>query len=428
MLLPWQVFTFIVVPMGLWNSAAVGCLSLLYGVLLSGILTALSWERSAAWRAFCVVCWMAALLGFGLSVAVIQNYPLPGDGTLNQTALVIVLAAELGLFVLVVALGVVLPLCGCGIIGSSADFAKREGWGWEPKAVRSMELGWDCSFGALTRSADDFPERVTHDLLMHRAYWSGEPAVDYIFWVAQEHLYLSCVLCHPAAPFSKAERILVAAIVSCLVVFPVACLEVCVESPLVRTAAAAVLVTAPRNLLKAALRKVVVAPGLHEDKRLASHGSKLRRLVRKHVTRKGQMAFDLTATKAHRQHKAKRSVVFFAIVVCFTVSVCVICSDIIEQRSDTPLKTALNDASVGLLFGFVIELIMHLVFHARAADGSRPRALYVGVFNRWWMERKEYGKLKPPRGPADSFKTPYEMWVDVLSIVLAGASHGDGGS
>lgn len=304
---------------------------------------------------------------------------------------------------LVLALGWLLPLCGCRLIGSSAAFSEEQGWGWEPKAARNMHFGFDLVHQS--KGEEDCrqhpPLRVAHDMLYHRAYWSGEPALDYAYQVANNHIWLGCLFAHPGHPFSRAERIFVLAIVSLLVVFPLGLLSVVLGEGLPRTLCAAALVTLPRNVLKGKLLQLVVEPEAIEEEAMHRVGPKFKRLVMKHFTRKSRQRLYNTVINVRKESAGQSASLFCLSVGLATVSICFFCSEGIRILKPAGLTVSyvLLCSMDGLLFGFVLELLFQLCITSRVAwtVGSqvrRPRGFFFGFFHRWWTERTEYGNLQ----------------------------------
>lgn len=416
--LPLIVFSMCFLSFSVFNSVVVGILSALYGTAIAGILTYLSWERSRAWRGFCLVLWLVVVLALGLGIACGRSFPRV-DGSSNDRALIVSIAILMGLTLVSRVVGEALPNLGWGIVGSSATFAagpveEGRGWGWEPLAAQNMRLGWDA--------CEEAPDRVIHDLLFKRGYWSGEPAVDYLFFLAQEHLYMSCFLCHPWHPFGKFLRCIVAAIVSCLIVWPVALMAEIVQNAPLRLVLTIILVTAPRNLLKASLRKIAVAPQMLKVKDEASiRGGKFRHLVRKHITQKKIKQFDAVVMETRQAYTTQKLIAFVFFSVCLTGCVIHYCTKEIKRHSQRPLYECLKESSVGLLFAFSLELLIQLIFTARQADGPRRKMLFCGFFHRWWVERCDYGKLRHiDKLDHDDKPTFFEMVKDAISMAVEG--------
>jgi len=410
--LPWFLFTICLLPLGVWNQLVVSVLALAYALTLSCILAVLSWSRSTAWLSFSMFCGVAAVAGFCM-------------GLYSSGLYILVCLATLLVLAGAASLGCLLPRLGCGIIGSSASVAELQGWGWEPKAVVNMGLGlgWDgWDLERLTQQPQEYPERVRHDLLKHRAYWSGEPALDYAHFLSQEHMFVSCFLAHPAAPISRFERVLVCCIVSCLIVFPVAWMGVTLhEQPLLRLCATAVLVTVPRNALKFLVLRAAATPEALRDDERARWGPKLRRLVMKHFTRRGRASVRVHSKLAEFKSLQSESqeVRLFMMVSVFTACVCYACAVGISAVAN--LQEELSRGFVGVLYCFVLELIFQLLIRARPDNGPKRAALFVGFFDQWWRERTEYGSLKPSGTVFPMEPTGWEFLRATIRATLIGA-------
>lgn len=404
LLLPWLVFAMSFSAGALMDTLVVAFLCLLYGMLLSSLIMLLSWRRSLAWRVYSLVCFTSALLGWvGGSLSYFQ-FPPPASLLPSLGGIMVCLSVLPAMLALAVALGMLLPRGGRCLIGSSAPFAEEHGWGWEPKAMQNMHAGCDFYYTEpLPEIAEDWrqdpPKRVTHDLLYHRTYWSGEPALDYAYYVANNHLWLGCLFAHPGHPFSRNERIFVLLIVSLLVVFPLAALSTVLENGPLKTIIAGLLVTLPRNMLKGRLLEQVVKPDALEEEARFRIGPKFQRLVFKHFTRKSQTKLYSAATSIRVNNAEQSASTFFAVVAALTAMICIGCVEIIRSSQGPSWSYVVLSNMDGLVFGFVLELIFQLCLTAReawtvGAHIRHPRRIFAGFFHRWHCERLEYGSLQ----------------------------------
>lgn len=274
----------------------------------------------------------------------------------------------------------------------------------------------------LAHTPHDYPERVRHDLLKHRAYWSGEPALDYAHFISQEHMFVSCFLAHPAAPISRLERVLVCFIVSSLIVFPVAWMGVTLRTqPVLRLCMTAVLVTVPRNALKFMVLRAAASPEALLDDERATWGPKFRRLVMKHFTRQGRASVQVHRKVAELKAMQEESqeVKLFMFVLVLTACVCYACA--IRISAVANLELELRKSFVGVLYCFVLELIFQLLIRARPDNGPKRAALFVGFFDQWWVERSEYGSLRPAGRVFSLEPTNWEFLRATIRATLIGA-------
>jgi len=258
----------------------------------------------------------------------------------------------------------------------------------------------------------DFPEQVSFDLLRKRAYWSGEPALDYVFHMANDHTFIGVLLAHPAHPYEKYERFLVLAIVCVFIVFPVAAFETMFESHILRCIVILILVTAPRNLLRMYLKRIVIAGDeiLHKD-------FQQRKLAERHVDQDVQQlasSQSLPEASTGSQGRSRRSlttrwrqaalqtrvtqafcweVVFFAGLILLAILVIVLCCLFVQAHAKDP-NEALLEGTTGLGWAFVLELIFDQFIAHRSSDKLRDleERWFVGFFHRWRQERDEYVK------------------------------------
>lgn len=418
--LMWMMSAMCMLPNAMMADKLVAHIALLYSLALSCVITCLSWQRSRTWQVYSLFCFLSA--GFGMYVGQYawDNFPPHHNrahAAVNGRAVALCIVVLYASLVCALILGAFLPAWGYGVIGSSASFAEERGWGWEPLAMQHMDFGCDwCGGGKdeLRHAQDLCPERVKHDLLYHRAYWSGEPALDYVFNIANEHLFLGCLFCHPASNFTKSDRVFVMVTILVLVVFPVAAFTVWLANlPLLRTLLQALIVTLPRNLIKSELRKMSVHSHLVKEERDEALGSKFKRLVMKHFTKRTTMRHHDEQTLQYQEEAAGSTAYFKSIVVFITMVICYISylvihlrdedlehldglqeSMIIDGRAITTLGILLDNLD-GLVFAFTLEPVIMMVHAMRTEDGPRKRGWFVGFFGQWWHERNEFGRLRP---------------------------------
>jgi len=409
LLLPWLFCALGLCSFG-WGSTFLGVLAFFYGLGVTAALTAFSLGRGVCWAYYCLLCGLSSAFGLLFGVCLRGGRPAwPVIWTL--------------LFYLLVTLSIsrTLPVLGCSLIGSSAAFAEKHGWGWHQLAAAQMHFSFGVDFWEgieLPPEGSVTAGQVGLDLLRHRCYWSGEPALDYVFFVANEHTFLGCFFAHPAHPYEKHERVLVAFISSMLVVFPVAAATVIIKSEFLRGVILLLAVTVPRQLLKLYLKRIVIA----DEEILQQHQQQqqpppqqppaLRPEVSQPLAR-FQAAAQATmkcstssprdaAAKSWREASARLraqraywyAVAFFTGCLVFTAVVCILACAFIKARSGRPAAVVLAESCNGLLWAFVLEFIFNALLVYRPKDKARELEAkwYLGFFHRWRRERDDYAK------------------------------------
>jgi len=413
LLLPWLIFAVILCTLSLGSPLLLCVLAALYGLSLSGALAYFSAGRGSPWMLFSAICGIASVAGIVLG-ATLRTEGRRAGGTI---------AALFICLLLVLALSRALPALRCRLVGSSASFAERQGWGWNPTAAAKMAFG--CGgrsvADALMEDREGYPEKVSLDLLRHRCYWSGEPGYDYIFHLANEHSFLGCALAHPANPFEKFERMLVLLIISFLIVFPVAAFSCGVHNPVLRAILVLLLVTIPRNLLRWYLKRIVIAddeillraePQQQQQQQQqqsapqqlaeASQTPERRAAGRWQAAVKSSMRERLSVVKTWQEAATKLRVTnalcweaaFFSIGLVFAAVVCLLSCLHVKAHASTPVGIVILESCNGLLWAFVLELIFDLLIAHRPPDRQRnlEEAWFLGFFHRWRQERDEYIK------------------------------------
>jgi len=321
---------------------------------------------------------------------VVRGYSVPsGLAVANVAAALFLVLAALAFFSQLLQL-----VLRRGVVGSSAEFHQQHGWGWHPTVVARMHFGVACADVSDARLEHEevgggqspLQRQVTHRLLRRQCYWSGEPALDYVFHLANSNSFFSCILSHPVHPIGKRERVFILATVCTLIVFPVAAFSVMLGGPL-RAILQLVLVTVPRNVLKRYLLKVVIEEDAIIDRSLNGK-ARWQEVVRNKV-------FRQTCDKQASSHWRRRvndklrtarahmwELVFCTVCTLVTLAVCAACSWCIVASGE-PLHWALLKSCDGLAFANILELILDLVMPCSSIDG----AWQFGFFGQWWRER-----------------------------------------
>eukprot|EP00928_Gymnodinium_smaydae_P088989 TRINITY_DN73006_c0_g1_i1.p1 TRINITY_DN73006_c0_g1~~TRINITY_DN73006_c0_g1_i1.p1 ORF type:complete len:736 (-),score=130.45 TRINITY_DN73006_c0_g1_i1:86-2293(-) len=256
------------------------------------------------------------------------------------------------------------------------ELAKQ--WQWHPGDAAQMEFGFDL-FGKLDPDTPNKQQEVRElqrDLIEDRHYWSGEVLHDYAFYVANTHIFVSVVACHPLHPFTKAERAVVALLTSLLLVFPVAALRASTRgyhwADVVVSALILFMVTIPRNVLKGRLQKAAMAE-------------------------EAQELLDGPADEAPEWKTSSKFVRLFLISFTVVLLVCVASCEIITHNGNN-LMYELWLACQCLGYCFVLSLLFKAImpeWGPAHCEDLRGR-MFLGFFNRWSYERQCY--LRDPRG------------------------------
>mmetsp|Transcript_124955 Transcript_124955/g.388986 ORF Transcript_124955/g.388986 Transcript_124955/m.388986 type:complete len:476 (+) Transcript_124955:87-1514(+) len=422
--LPWLIFAVVLVPFAIGSQWLLCILALLFGLYVSGVLTYLSVVRSGPWAYFSGICCLSVVVGLVLGLVLRTEERLSEEGGRRSLGGAVVLL--LVYLLMVLALSRALPLLGCQIIGSSAAFAERNGWGWNPTAAAVMRFGGDFrSLLEMLTESREFPEQVCSDLLRHRCYWSGEPAFDYAFHVANEHSFLSVLFAHPAHPYEKYERLLVLMLFASLIVFPQAAFSVAVHNKVLRAIVILVLVTAPRNLLRMYLKRIVIADDelvlkdaqeqraqkqqplppevMNQPSAPAKRWQDSAKAVLSERTElrpggaDGKISWREAVVRTRAANAFRWEAVFFA--VGFTLAGLIALSSClyVKAHAKDPLDIVLLESTSGLGWAFVLELVFDQLLNYRPSE-DKHRGLeekwFLGFFHRWRQERDEY--LKRP--------------------------------
>mmetsp|Transcript_160183 Transcript_160183/g.282539 ORF Transcript_160183/g.282539 Transcript_160183/m.282539 type:complete len:425 (+) Transcript_160183:56-1330(+) len=285
----------------------------------------------------------------------------------------------------IIAISWILPRFGVKFIGSSGKIADGEKGIWRPEKAAVMDFGCakdDLTDGSwLTDDSESYAPRLSKNLLSGDCFWSGEFIFDYAFHAANEHIFLGCLFCHPAHPFEKWERLYVLATVCLLIVFPVAAFSVVLSAGILRTVVQAILITAPRNLIKGFLMNAATK---QEAAILAHH---------RQIT-KGPLT--LTEQEKMLLEQGDRELLkIYATTAAVTLMI-VLASCYVIRMSGATVGQTLTDNMDGMMFCFYLDLVFDLVMPHDAKDGVRC----WGFIMRW---RHEVGEYKDAKGIARKF-------------------------
>jgi len=230
---------------------------------------------------------------------------------------------------------------------------------WHPETVDQMRFGIDIT-----------PRRYDRELQLDlhgmRCYWSGEVLYDYVFFVANKHMYLGCLFCHPAHPFSKLERMCVCAIATCLILFPVAAADVAFgQSSAARLICMFVFATVPRNILRLYLVQVS-----QQD-----------------------VVLEVESGQPQREARARRDLqwefAFLGGCVVGTILTCLGCIWYIQSATKRPLDSLITANLDAIAFAFVLEPLLDVLFPL-VGMGAHEGRWTTGFFGRWRAERDAF--------------------------------------
>mmetsp|Transcript_9732 Transcript_9732/g.17139 ORF Transcript_9732/g.17139 Transcript_9732/m.17139 type:complete len:426 (-) Transcript_9732:23-1300(-) len=358
---------------GLNSEWLVSFLSLAYGVALPVLFLALSHGRPGRWQLYNYWCLFSTFLGAGVGGA------LRDKDVFGKRKPIFVMLLVVSYLLSTFFLMKIKDWSGYYLIGSSVHFKEKYGWGWNKKAAAQMLFGIDRSgesgFHLMVDKFKVYPKFVAHGLLHNRCCWSGEPAMDYIFSLANDHSWIGCLFCHPAHPYDRFERIAVLGMLCLLIVFPVAAFTVAFENENLRQIFIILVVTGPRNILKKVLLSVV----LIEDVEI------LRELDKENDE---EIDPEKINRKVEESEEVKRAYlgeeIFFFCTALFTGFVTLFCCLYLRRKGELTGALLLY-SSVGMVYFFVLEFIFHC-FAPRFVHGK----LLWGFFGRWWSERLSF--------------------------------------
>lgn len=264
------------------------------------------------------------------------------------SAIIFVVFALLASLLVIPSLVVVLNLTDLSLMKRESDMVKEMtfGFDWTPRTYsRQIEL----------------------DLLNHRCYWSGEVIYDYAFHLANKHLFIGPLFCHPVHPLAKWERWIVVAITICLLIFPVAAFSAAFgQDSLTRSIIVLVFATAPRNLLKLYLMDVSQADSVLELE--GGDGARNRAKIRQAET---------------------KEYILLTVAAVLTVAICVFCVGFVKSHTADPLAQVLRRNCDGIGFAFVLEIAFDLLIPFWG-DAEYAHQVTLGFFGRWRWERDDY--------------------------------------
>jgi hypothetical protein len=140
-------------------------------------------------------------------------------------------------------------------------FGEDAGPHWHPEKLTFMTFGIDIH-------PKVYPKYIYTDLFYGRTFWVGEPIQDYLFHVANKHVYLSCLFSHPAHPIMKWQRLIMSStIVLCIFFSTAAFTSLLPAYPISRAIFVTVLLAVLGNFLKFALVRYAIEDSVNELER-----------------------------------------------------------------------------------------------------------------------------------------------------------------
>eukprot|EP00929_Paragymnodinium_shiwhaense_P121682 TRINITY_DN94021_c0_g1_i1.p1 TRINITY_DN94021_c0_g1~~TRINITY_DN94021_c0_g1_i1.p1 ORF type:complete len:596 (-),score=79.86 TRINITY_DN94021_c0_g1_i1:93-1808(-) len=342
-------------------SLILGLYAAMNGILMSAVMTFASWQMGHLWRRFGVMCMLSALVSLPVSrlFATLSHRWYAG----------IIAVALYSWFLLTVSL--VLRYFDSGLVGSSADHAA----GWNEKAADLMRYGFSWR-------QRDYPKRLSQDLIYDRKCWSGEPASDYAFYIANHHFYLGCFLAHPAHPFAKESRVCLLLVILQLVVFPTAVFQTMIEQPLARMLVILLIVKLPRSLLKVFMTGYIIDTEREVVGERSTSSEKWQRGARK--------VSAVLSARLHDAVKAKHDaevrfwyLVLSAGALAVATGISIGCWYYLQANAERPNALLLKNLD-SLAFAFVLDMPLLTM------QTSSMFFINVGFFYNWAEEHHDW--------------------------------------
>lgn len=341
-----------------------------YCVVVSMIFLRLSADRGAPWTFYSWLCIFLSIIGAALGAIIRLQYPTE----VEEDTVIVNTTAVAACFIFPVAyfcVAMIVEAMGYTFVGSSEPFmpAGHAGFAfWNPSMEATMSYSWYGKPNVQAIEEQDrghHPRYVERCLLHSRCHWSGEPILDYIYWLANEHAFLGCFFCHPFHPYSKTERCIVALVTVCLIIFPVSICSLTLGSNLLAPLWTLAVVTGPRNLLRWYI------------KRTSTRSDEL------------ELDFGFDETDQEVLSAYMWQVTVNVVVLSFNSAVC-FAACVYIVKSDHDLWKTLLYNSDGVMWAFIMDLAFGIILPKRAVDNEakeRELPLSIGFFGRWCQER-----------------------------------------
>eukprot|EP00971_Amphidinium_carterae_P149803 2969725-Amphidinium_carterae.1 len=237
------------------------------------------------------------------------------------------------------------------------------------KGLLNMEYacGW-CSIFCEPRREKRASAEVIRDLLHKRAYWSGEIAHDWWFYVCNDHDFVGMLLCHPAHPYSKLERVLTFFIISAVTfVMSIALTELLSSSMWSHLAPVIILlfVTLPLKAVVGALKKTFV----RDAEMLLDHGRAQEDVERAHT----------------------QSIILGVVALVLGIIAALMAGRVLNDHNVSKAY-AVRLYFTTELFRAVTQLILELVMPqiVGSSKNKSERRMCIGFVHRWLTEQQGY--------------------------------------
>eukprot|EP00930_Biecheleria_cincta_P088967 TRINITY_DN78219_c0_g1_i1.p1 TRINITY_DN78219_c0_g1~~TRINITY_DN78219_c0_g1_i1.p1 ORF type:complete len:623 (+),score=87.64 TRINITY_DN78219_c0_g1_i1:104-1972(+) len=249
----------------------------------------------------------------------------------------------------------VMKLAGTSLFGREGDDK------WHPEKLDLMGFGFNFQKKL-------YPTYLQADLMYSRSFYTGEVIQDYIFHVANRHVYWSCLLCHPSHPYQKWERLIVAVTISAVVWFSTAAFTAFLGTSLGRTAFVVVMVLFLRNALQLLLMNVAIEASARDLEAKGVIGARTTR--------------DISSVE----------VALLAAYCLGSVAFAIACSGLIGI-SDMSVGSALHSSLDVFGYIYVLDFTADLITPFLGHDAFHGVWTF-GFFGRWRHERDEYESSK----------------------------------
>lgn len=382
-ILPWIIFSLALFFWGLRAPIMLAIITIIYGVIVSTNLLIISWPRNWRWIFFSLGCFMSLWFGLRQGRYVrIQTDDAEDPEIVTWIQIQMCLWRSAAFLLAMLFIGFLLPKINCGLVGSSVTFAEKSGWGWNGRVAQHLVLGGCFSSPSGNEMVEKgmVPRYIAVCLVeKSRVFYSGEPALDYMYDLANTNTVLGCFLCHPVHGYAKMERIGVLLILAPLIVFPCALCRQLFTSPIAQMVVTAIFATIPRKILQAELLRIVEIPDKLElglelsDEELAFADGGLKLGENRHSRSKKHVI----------ENVLRNEIIFFLACFCVVITLGSFTCWFIKYWKEQPLGKNLLEACIGLDAAVVMEPAIRLILPCLSTKS-------IGFFGKWWVESQYY--------------------------------------
>lgn len=245
-----------------------------------------------------------------------------------------------------------LKATGYSLFGRVADSE------WHPEKHELMSFGFNWT-------PRMYPSYVQDDLMYGRAFWSGEVIQDYVFHVANRHVFYSIIFCHPVHPYQRWQRLVVCLTICSVIVSSTAALTTLIgSSSMVRVA----YITITFSVLRIALKYILMSQAIEKSARELDHAQVIGGKNKRSVSQKEVgivMGF----------------VIFAMLVILASIS--------IINAAQADLGSALRGSLDVICFIYVLDFLTDLLTPFLGHDAFHGNWT-VGFFGRWCHERDDF--------------------------------------